>query len=64
MNTWILVVSLVNGQTIGSPFPTEKECRAAMADVKKELKGDKNVKSIDCAEGEITTEKKDKEEYI
>lgn len=64
MSAWILIVALANGQTIGSPFETKKQCEAALKDVKRELKGDKNVKSIECVEGAIEEEKKKTEEYI
>lgn len=66
MTVWLLVVTLMNGRTIASPFETEKMCQKALQEVRKELKGDKNIKSIECAIGELNKEdsKKDSESYI
>lgn len=64
MQAWILVVALTNGHTIGSPFETKKACEQMMKEVKKQLKGDKNIASIECVEGAIEQEKKKEEEFI
>ena len=57
MGSWILLVFLTNGKTIGTPFDTEKECKQAIEIMAKKLKGDKNIVRLECAEGSIEEDK-------
>lgn len=55
MKMWFLVVTLIDpsyGAKV-APFATELECKKAMQQAVKELKGSKVVQKIECLEGEM-----------